>query len=60
MGQTVVNEDAAGQRKHLGFVLQTTERRRIDQTVAVALEFGAVIVAQGVLLLAETLVGNEL
>ena len=41
VGQAVVDEDAARKRKHLGFVLQTSERRGKDQPVKVALEVTA-------------------
>jgi hypothetical protein len=40
-----VYEDAARKRKHLCLVLKTTERGREDQTVIIAFELRAVIVA---------------
>ena len=43
MSQPVVYEYATRQRKNLGFVLQTAERRREDEAVIIALEFGTVI-----------------
>ena len=61
MGEAVVHEDAAWQREHLRLVLQTTERGREDQTVIVALELRAVIVALRVtMFLPETLIGYQL
>ena len=41
MGQSVVDEDAARQRKDLCLVLQAAKGRREDQTVVVAAEVGA-------------------
>ncbi len=41
VGQAIVDKYAAGKRKHLGFVLQTSERRGKDQPVKVALEVTA-------------------
>ena len=45
VGEPVVNEDAAGQRKYLRLVLQAAEGGRVDQPVAVALKLRAVVVA---------------
>ena len=59
--QAVVDEDAAWERKDLSLVLQTTEWSREDESVVIALEFRAVVLALDVkMLLAETYVGNEL
>ena len=61
MGQTVVHEDAARQGEYLRLVLHTAERGREDETVVVALEFGAVVAVQTVIVfLAEPLIGDEL
>ena len=61
VSETVVYEDAARQRENLRLVLQPAESRREDQTVVIALELRAVIVALGVLmLLSESLVRYEL
>jgi hypothetical protein len=58
MGKTVVYKHASRQWKDLCFVLKTTERRRENQAVIVALELCPVIMALGVfMLLSETLVG---
>ena len=57
VGEAVVYEDAARQREHLRLVLQSAECRREDETVVIALEFRAVIMALSMLvLLSETLV----
>jgi hypothetical protein len=59
--QAVVDEDAAWEREYLSLVLQTTEWSREDESVVIALEFRAVVLALDVkMLLAETYVGNEL
>lgn len=60
VGQTVVDEDAAGQGEHLRLVLQTPEGRRVNETVAVALELRAVVMPLVPRLLSETLVGDKL
>ena len=45
----------------MGLVLQSSERCRVNQSVAVTLEFRAIVVSKGVtLFLSETLVGYEL
>lgn len=51
VGEAVVDEDAARKRKHLGLVLHTAERGREYKPVVVALEFRAVVVADGVTVL---------
>ena len=57
VGEAVVDEDAARQREDLRLVLQPAECRREDETVVIALEFRAVIVALCMLVfLTETLV----
>ena len=59
--QPVVHKHAARQREHLGLVLQPPERGRIDEPVAVALELGAVVMAQRMrVFLSEPPVGDEL
>ena len=59
--QAVMNEDAARQGEHLRLVLQTAERRRVDEAVAVTFEFRSVVVAQRVAqLLSEAFVGDKL
>ena len=61
VGETVMDEDAARKRKHLGLVLKPAERRREYESVVIALELGAVVVTYGVaVLLPQPLVGNEL
>jgi hypothetical protein len=56
-----VHEDAAWQRKYLCLVLHAPEWGREDKAVVVALEFGAVVAMQTVIVfLAETLIGDEL
>ena len=56
-----MDEDAARQREDLRLVLQPAECRREDETVVIALEFRAVIVALCMLVfLSETLVGYQL
>ena len=57
VSETVVDEDASRQREDLSLVLQPAECRREDETVVIALEFRAVIVALCMLVfLSETLV----
>jgi hypothetical protein len=61
VGQTVVYEDAARKWEYLRLVLQTTERGRKDQTVVVAFELRAVIMALRVaMFLPKALVGYQL
>ena len=61
MGQTVVHKDTSREWKYLGFVLQTTERSRENQTVVIALELCSVVVAlRMTMLLTETLVRYQL
>ena len=61
VGETVVDEDAARKREDLRLVLQPAECRREDETVVIALEFRAVIMALSMLVfLSETLVGYQL
>ena len=56
-----MDEDAPWQGKYLGLVLQTTEWSREDESVVIALEFCAVVLALDVqMLLSEAYVGNEL
>ena len=57
VGEAVVYEDAARQREYLRLVLQPAECRREDEAVVIALEFRAIVVAFGMLmLLSEALV----
>ena len=61
VSETVVYKDAARQREYLRLVLQPAESRREDESVVIALEFRAIVVAFGVLmLLSEALVRYEL
>ena len=61
VSETVVDEDASRKREDLSLVLQPAECRREDETVVIALEFRAIVVAFGVLmLLSEALVRYEL
>ena len=56
-----MHEDTARKGEHLSLVLQSSERCGINQSVAVTLEFRAVVVSKGVtFFLSETLVGYEL
>ena len=43
VGQSVVHEYTAWQRKHLGLVLQASERGREDEAIVVTSELSAVI-----------------
>ena len=45
VGETVVDEDATREGEHLRLVLQAAEGCREDETVVVALELRAVVVA---------------
>ena len=45
VGEAVVHEDAARQGEHLRLVLQAAEGCREDETVVIALELRAVVVA---------------
>lgn len=56
--QSVMNENAARQREHLGLVLHPSEGRREDEAVEIALKFGALFgrITMGVFF-AEALVG---
>ncbi len=60
VGQTVVNEYASRQRKHLCLILQAPERRREDQPVKIALKVTA-RTALGVMIIlkSQTLVIDE-
>lgn len=59
VGQSVVYEYAAGERKHLCFVLQPPERCGEDKAVVIALEFRAVILAYLMIFLqSEAFVGD--
>ena len=61
VGEAVVYKYAARQGKHLCLVLHTTEWSREYESVVVALEFGAVVMAFGMaLFLSQSLVGYEL
>ena len=61
VGETVVHEYASWQWKYLSFVLQSSERRREDEAVVVALKFGTVVFVFCVnCLLSESFVGYEL
>ena len=61
VSETVVYEDAARQRENLRLVLQPAESRREDESVVIALEFRAIVVAFGMfMLLSEALVRYEL
>jgi hypothetical protein len=61
VGETVVHEYASWQWKYLSLVLQSSERRREDETVVVALKFGTVVFVFCVnCLLSESFVGYEL
>jgi hypothetical protein len=61
MCQTVVYEDTTREWEDLGFVLQTTERGRKDQTVVIAFELCTIVMTLGVaMLLSETFIGNKL
>ena len=61
MREAVVNKDASRQGKHLSLVLQTTERSRENQTIVIALELCAIIVALRVaMLLPEALIRYQL
>ena len=58
--ETVVNEDASRQREHLSLVLHAAEGSRENQTVVVALELAAVVMALYVaVFLSEALVRNQ-
>jgi hypothetical protein len=55
-----VNEDASRQREHLSLVLHAAERSRENQTVVVAFELAAVVMALYVaVFLSEALVRNQ-
>ena len=57
VGEAVVYEDAARQGEDLRLVLQSAECRREDESVVIALEFRAIVVAFGMfMLLSEALV----
>lgn len=61
VGEAVMYENAAWQRENLRLVLHTAERSREDETVVVALELRAVVVAVDVqVFLPESLVGYKL
>jgi hypothetical protein len=45
MGQPVVYENTAGQRKYLSFILKSSERGREDDPVVIALEYGTDIIS---------------
>ena len=59
VGQTVVDEDAAWQWEHLRLVLQASESRRKNQSVVVALELRAGMLAALQLFLAEAQGGQQ-
>ena len=56
-----MHKDTTWKREHLSLVLQSSERCGVNQSVAITLEFRAVVVSKGVtIFLSETLVGYEL
>ena len=56
-----MHKDTPGEGKYLGFVLQTTERGRENQTVIVAFEFRTVVMSLGVpMLLSESFIRDKL
>ena len=61
MGEAVVYKHATRQGEYLGLVLQTAKGCGEDETVVVALEFGAVVFLADVLVfLPEPLIGDKL
>lgn len=61
MCETVMHKDAAWQREDLRLVLKAAEGCRVDEPVAVTLEFRAVVVTFRMTgLLSEALIGDEL
>ena len=60
VGESVVDEDAAGQREDLRLVLQAAEWCGEDEPVVVALEFGSVIAASLHVFLSEPFAGEAL